>query len=484
MLTSDKGSVAALGLSRFGLGGRRGDRARIESDPRGAFLAELAAPDVAGLDGPGFETSGQLLRQYVTFTTERKERAARETAARNASAAAPGMSPDAGEMALPDAMTDAAPAKSEQEPNSPSPVKLYRKEVAGRVARMRAAELGYVERLVAFWTNHFAVSVARGAVVRSLAGAFEREAIRPHVLGRFGDMLLAATRHPAMLIYLDNGKSIGPDSPAGRRTGRGLNENHARELLELHTVGVNGGYDQSDVTSMARVLTGWLSTRPRSDDPGRFVFEERRHEPGAQTVMGKRYAEDGAAQGEAVLADLARSPATAAHIAGRLACAFVADDPPRPLVDRLTTTFEESDGDLAALARALVESDDAWTPPPQKLRSPQEFMFASLRALDVQPKPPVVLKALSELGQALWSPPSPKGYPLRGADWLAPNALVNRLDLSEQLAGLAGDVEPLSLAEDLLGGRLTDETRTAVRRAGSRAQGLALLLMSPEMQRT
>ena len=205
-------------------------------------------------------------------------------------------------------------------------------------------------RLVMFWSNHFCVSANKGPV-RGMAGAYEREAIRPHVLGRFVDMLLAVERHPAMLVYLDNHVSIGPNSRAGLNRGLGLNENLAREILELHTLGVGGGYTQEDVTNLARILTGWTVANLANPvgEPGRFFFAPARHEPGAWTVLGKRYGEAGMAAGEAVLRDLARHPATARHIARKLARHFVSAEPPAALVARLTPasrarirTIEES----------------------------------------------------------------------------------------------------------------------------------------------
>src|SRR5437763_899368 len=205
-----------------------------------------------------------------------------------------------------------------------------------RIGAALGAELGFVESLVWFWSNPFCVSAAKGGV-RPLCGAYEREAIRAHVLGRFADMLVAVETHPAMLVYLDNARSIGPESVAGRNRRKGLNENLAREILELHTLGVRAGYTQDDVTSFAKVITGWTLVPPRQDPDrgGEFLFNPRMHEPGALGVMGKSYAEGGIEQGRAVLLDLARHPATARHIAEKLARAFVADAPPPALVEIL-----------------------------------------------------------------------------------------------------------------------------------------------------
>ena len=246
------------------------------------------------------------------------------------------------------------------------------------------------------------------------AGAFEREAIRPHVLGRFADMLKAVEQHPAMLFFLDNQQSLGPDSRAGVNRNRGLNENLAREIMELHTLGVGGGYTQDDVTSFARVITGWTfaGRQGQLGVPGSFVFNANAHEPGAQRVMGKIYEAGGVEQGEAVLADIARHPSTAKFIATKLARHFVADDPPPSLVARLRDVFTRTDGDLKALAIALVDSDDSWRAPLTKFRSPYEFLVATGRLIARVPDDPgPYLNGLNVLGQPLWSPAGPNGFP-------------------------------------------------------------------------
>src|SRR5258706_2824525 len=248
-----------------------------------------------------------------------------------------------------------------------------------------ASDIGFVERLVWFWSNHFCISADK---IPSMTGAYEREAIRPHVLGRFADMLLAVESHPAMLFYLDNSASIGPNSVAGINRSRGLNENLAREILELHTLGVRSGYSQDDVTRFAYVLTGWTFLEPGNPkNGGEFVFIPRLHEPGAQEVVGKTYADGGVAQGRAVLADLARHPATATHIATKLARHFVADEPPPALVTRLAQRFRDTDGDLKEMAKALVAAPETWSPSRAKLKRPSERLMAMARATGSQGTP-------------------------------------------------------------------------------------------------
>ena len=313
------------------------------------------------------------------FAEQQQLRLARETAA---AMAAPLVMASANASQM-DAKTadakplDAKPAEAKPKPLEP-PVeqRLFRAEAMARFSAQLKAGSGFVERLVAFWSNHFAVSVAKGQGLRATAGAFEREAIRPHVLGKFSDLLIAVESHPAMIFYLDNQRSIGPGSNAGRFDGKGLNENLAREILELHTLGVDGGYAQPDVTALARIITGWSFAEAGSEtgEPGAFLFKANWHEPGVHNLLGKNYPQAGRAQGEAALRDLARHPSTARHIATKLARHFVADAPPPDLVDALAKAFRDSDGDLAVVTAALVTHDRAWSAPPTKIRDPNEFV--------------------------------------------------------------------------------------------------------------
>ncbi|ESR23142.1 hypothetical protein N177_3210 [Lutibaculum baratangense AMV1] len=361
---------------------------------------------------------------------------------------------------------------------------IYFDEVEARVRRIRRVDTGFVERIVGFWTNHFAVDL-RGGARRGMAGAYEREAIRPHVLGHFDDLLLAATRHPAMLYYLNNITSVGPNSRLGVRRGRGLNENHAREILELHTVGVTGGYTQDDVIALAKILTGWsLGADAKYPERfGRFTFKAPTHEPGPQVLMGTRYPDDGEEQGVAALRDLARQPATARHVATKLARHFVSDAPPPRLVEALTDSFLDSDGDLRSVYATLLHSDEAWDLPPSKLRPPQEFLWATIRAVDFNAPAPFCQRVLNLLGQPLWNPPSPAGFPDDSAEWLAPDALTTRLDIAQAIAGRSRALDPRGVAEEVLGASMSMATSQSISRAETTEQGLALLLMSPEFQR-
>jgi uncharacterized protein (DUF1800 family) len=499
--------AALVALNRFGFGARggaSGDLVNAASDPRGFVKAELGRPNGALLDAPGLQPTPALAAAVFAYQDEvkRAREAAKSeavpqdpssqtrglptTGGENAMAATPSAVPAAGADPAPAMQgAPAKPASAQQPPNVVQ--KTFRAEALARLQRAVLADCGFTERLVAFWSNHFCISAGKGELARMWAGAFEREAIRPHVLGRFADMLKAVEQHPAMLFFLDNQESLGPDSRAGQNRKRGLNENLAREIMELHTLGVGGGYTQEDVTSLARIITGWsfAGRNSRNAAPGSFVFNANAHQPGPQTLLGKVYADDGLAQGEAALADIARHPSTAKFIATKLARHFVADDPPPGLVARLEGLFKKSDGDLKALTLALVDSDEAWSAPLTKIRSPYEFLVAGGRLLARVPEDPgFYLASLNTLGQPLWAPAGPNGFADTNAMWAAPEGMKLRLDISAQLAArLGNNLDPRDLLDLVAGDATSTETRRTVERAESRRQALALLLMSPEFQR-
>ena len=464
--TLDPKAQAALAINRFGLGPRAGAIAAIASDPRGALIAELERPDAGRISDPALPTTAAAAR--AAFEFQRAQRAARE--AERAARTAPR-----------DAQQPAPPAAP---PQPGVPQQLYLAEAKARIHAALGAEIGFSERLAWFWSNHFCVSADKGGV-RPICGAYEREAIRAHMLGRFGDLLLAVESHPAMLIYLDNARSIGPDSPAGIRQKRGLNENLAREILELHTLGVRTVYAQEDVTRFANVITGWTVIGPRQDPTrvGEFAFNPNMHQPGAQTVIGGSFPDDGMEQGRAVLAALARHPATARHVAGKLVRHFVADEPPPALVERLAKRFLDTNGDLKELAKALIAAPEAWDAPRAKLKRPGEWIIAALRAVGATaPEIGPVMQAHNLLGEPLWRPSAPKGFPDDSAPWL--DGLAERLDIANQLARRIGAAaDPREVLEETLAPLASAETRAAITRAESRPQALALLFMAPEFQR-
>jgi uncharacterized protein (DUF1800 family) len=373
---------------------------------------------------------------------------------------------------------------------------MFLTEMAARFILGFTTDKPFVERLVWFWSNHLSVS---GQNPRTLAfiGAYERDAIRPHILGKFEDLLLASARHPAMLIYLNNAESIGPHSLAGLRTQRGLNENYGRELMELHTLGVDGGYTQAEVISLAKLLTGWSVDRQATEGDSAFRFFPPRHEPGPVTLLGKTYppTEEG---GIAAIRDLARHPKTAQHIAQKFARHFIAENPSSDSTDRLAKVFARTGGDLRALTIAAVEDPAGWTPRLNRIRPPMEYITAAARALN-WPKAATtiagdgkagagavrnVMNAAKNMGQFPFTAPAPTGWDDRSEAWSGPDAVLTRVEWASNLANHVPRIyDPVVIAEASLGPLLSSDTRTAIQHASSGPQGLALVLASPEFQR-
>jgi len=448
-------AVAVLAASRFGLGPRPGELAAIGGDPKGWLKAQLSdvpdvPPAIAALSG----TEARL-------------------------------------AALPPAGTG-APGEAQK-----NLVKVilqtarehYPDDAAARLQAAITTETPFAERLVAFWSNHFTVSALR-PVAAGFIGPYEAEAIRPHLFGRFVDLLKAATLHPAMLLYLDNATSIGPNSRAGTRRGKGLNENLARELMELHTLGVDGGYTQGDVTELAKILTGWTIHRP--GQPQRAIAAERGgavffgpiHEPGSKTLLGKTYGDSGSVEADLALEDLAGHPATARFIATKLARHFIADDPPKAAVSALAETFTRTGGDLRAVYTRLIDLDTAWQGE-GKYRAPYDWVVAIFRAFaaDESDKARRAVQALDRLGQRPFFAPSPAGWPDDSASWLAPESLLARVDYAEAVGRTKAESDPMQLADRTVGAALTAESKFAIQHAPSRSDAVALLLVSPEFLR-
>ena len=487
-ITVMSNAAAAIAANRFGLGARPGDLGRVAADPRGSLRAQLQGA-VPLIPGGALPDTATVLSRGEQLRRDRREKRRGNTRG----------------AGVDTAVADPAPNNSSVVPENIQKLSAYFRSVYvdEAVVRMRAAVLTdrpFPERLVHFWSNHFAVSVDKLTVL-GVAGSFEREAIRPNILGSFQDLLLAVEQHPAMLLYLDNQQSMGPNSPAARVRGRrqsesdsprqksGINENLAREILELHTLGVDGGYTQVDVTEFAKVITGWsISGGPRelrAGESGRFFFRESLHEPGARKLLGRQYGEAGLAQGVAVLRDLAHSPATAHHIATKLSRHFIADDPPASAVDRLSQVFLSSGGDLPSVYRALIDAPEAWAQPLAKFKTPSDYIYSTYRALELPvPDGQKALAPFELLGQRIFSPGSPAGWPDRAADWDGSSSVLKRLEWADQVGQRVGSlVDAASRAPQALGDVLSEHSHLAIGRAESAAQALTLLLACPEFMR-
>ncbi len=463
---------AAIAANRFGLGARPGELARIGDDPRGWLATQISGARPIAAPLRALPSSAHVFQSFTELQEARRK-------ARNEAK---------GEGDL--AKKFAGTVRQKLAP-------MYLDQVAARYQVAVQSEESFRERLVHFWTNHFAVSADKPQLI-ALAGTLENEAIRPHVSGRFVDLLLAVEAHPAMILYLDNHVSVGPSSKLAQRAAKrrrnqerkfGINENLAREILELHTLGVNGGYSQADVTAFAQALTGWsIGGGPgplRQGEPGTFVFRENAHEPGVRTILSKRYPEGGIAQPRAVLKDVARHPSTATHIATKLVRHLVADDPPADAVERIARVFRETEGDLPSVYRALIELPHAWSRPFAKFKTPHEFVVSTFRTCDFVPREPRQIAAPFQLlGQRPYSPGSPAGWPDTADHWDGSDALLKRIEWANALAERLGSrYRALELANQSLGGHLSVYARTAISRAADSAQALTLLLASPAFQR-
>ncbi|WEK45849.1 MAG: DUF1800 domain-containing protein [Candidatus Andeanibacterium colombiense] len=457
-------------MNKFGLGAKPSDN--VGNDPRGWLLDQLERFEILPPPLRTQPSKAELMERLRSYSEAQK---------------------NSGKAGPPAMAADTARAIQRQLQQS------YVDAASARVTAATLTDAPFVERLVHFWSNHFAISADKQNV-QTLAGNYEFNAIRVHVLGNFHDLLTAAVTHPAMMLYLDQTKSIGPRSPFGQRRARhetagrkdGLNENLAREIMELHTLGVRTGYNQTDVTEFARALTGWtIAGIGREDmtgtaESGASVFVDALHEPGSRTILGKSYAEGGAGQATAVLVDLSNNPATAQHIATKLARHFIADDPPSKAVARLKQAFLDSGGDLPTVYHALIDGPEGWSNATTKFRTPWDWVLAALRATgdDGQTNAPSARGMLQQLGQPIWQPGSPAGWGDTAADWASPGALLSRVELAQRISGRVGDrLDARTLAKTALADALTPATIAAIDQSEQSTLGLALLLASPEFMR-
>lgn len=460
---------AAIAANRFGLGARPGDLPRIAGNPASWLLDQLQGPSRLPSEIRQLPGSAEVFIEVQDVRRQQRD------AKRGGDELAPDIVEKYGRVVR----------------------KHYIEQTAARYRAAARSDTPFHERLVHFWSNHFAISADKQPIP-AIAGLFENEAIRPNLSGKFVDLLLAVEQHPAMIVYLDNQRSIGPLSKLGKRANRrqsgqqfGLNENLAREILELHTLGVHGGYSQLDVTTFAKILTGWSiggandKGRFADGEPGKFEFRELIHEPGTQKMLGKKYTQSGINQGVAVLRDLAVHPATARFLSTKLARHFVADEPPPGLIDRLVHAYLDSDGDLAAVYETLIDAGEPWVKTYSKYKTPHDFVISTLRAFDHVPdNPRFIIGALDLMGQTPFRPGSPEGWPDTAAQWGGADALYKRIEWSNTVARVVGSrINPVELGDAVLGTEFKSETRKAISRAESLAQGITLFLASPDFQR-
>jgi uncharacterized protein (DUF1800 family) len=437
--------AASIAANRFGFGARPGELDTIAVDPRSWLHRQLneKPPDASA-------TPSSV--QLAAFLKARKEHKA---------------DLDAAKMMRRELQQD------------------FRAAVAKRSLDAANSVTPFRERLVQFWSNHFTVSIQR-PIVAPVAVGFENEAIRPNILGNFRTLLGAVAAHPAMLLYLDNAQSVGPNSPAGQRSQRGLNENLAREMLELHTVGVDGGYSQTDVTEFAKILTGWSIAHDGEPNPGQFRYRPFVHEPGDKAVLGKTYREAGAEEAIQVMDNLAARPETARHIATKLARHFVADDPPKAAVDTLAKTYMETGGDLHAVSAALINLPQIWAEPLTKVKTPNDLVLSACRVFGITDTTAgeSILMGLKQMDQVPFDAPSPSGWPDTADGWVSPEAMMTRVEWA-MAAGqkLDGHADAREVAKRSIEPVASQTTLFHISNAPSPAEALALLIASPEFQR-
>ena len=445
-----------IATNRFGLGASPADIKRAKDNPKAWLQAQIKSPITRPSLFSDYPSSADILRQSYEIRRIKDE-----------------------------PMRKALNKKKRQD---------FNQTLLRRLSYQVQTDRPFAERLVRFWSNHFTVSRTRGLIGPAIP-AYENEAIRPFIFGRFEEMLLNVTQHPCMLIYLDNISSIGPNSRQGSRRGKDLNENLAREILELHTMGAQGDYTQSDVTNFAKILTGWTVARQRKNTrnqkapPGEFFFNPRTHEPGPQEILGKTFKQNSVNQGLQALKHIARHPSTARFIATKLVRHFIDDTPSAGDIHKIEQTFIKTKGDLAAISAALIDLKSAWDMSGSKIKTPEELMISALRAMKTKnalklPRRQLLFPALKSMGQEIFRAPSPAGWPDKGDAWIAPESLTHRLEWIRVFTRQnLGDINPIDIFNQTIAPFATDEATKLIKGAPSREDGLALIFSSPAFQR-
>ena len=454
--------LAVIATNRFGMGARDHEIKEAQSDPQGWLRMHLITPVM----DKTLPDSSTVISQYADFRARKK--------------------------------AEKAGQKSSNQNSMMAPLRrTYFQFCSDILTSSITSDYSFSWRLLDFFSNHFSVS-AQGGLMTPLAPTLEREAIAPNLFGSFADLLIAVEKHPAMLIYLDNEKSIGPDSRQANylkkksKKLRGMNENLAREILELHTMGVNGGYQLEDIQELAKAITGWSVARPEKKEGHGFLFRERAHQPGQRTVLGKTYPDTQTSQGEAILRDLAAHPATARYVSWKLARHLISDQPPPALVDKMQEQWLKTGGNLNEVITVLIQHPQSWHVEQRKLKTPREFLVSVCRATDslsprkrnAEQQSRMLVNTLTAMGHRPFGAGSPAGFADVSSAWDGSDALLTRIDWANRwVESLKKRTDPLALADAILGQQTVSDSRTIISRAESRQQGLSLLLLSPEFIR-
>lgn len=442
-----------IATNTLGMGARPGEIEACKSDPKAWVKAQIENPGALNENYAEAPSAAQLV------TLQRRNR---------------------GRMRKKLVEKQDEEAFSERRKTLSAFVSHHNQELALRHAQAVESQTSFVERWAWFWFNRFTVS-ARDNHLRMVASAFEREAIRPHIFGRFEEMLTASTLHPAMIYYLDNVKSVGPNSAFARMHGGKHNENLGREVLELHTMGVGGGYTIDDITALSFGLTGWTHQVPKKGYA--TIFKKNRHEPEPAVMLGKTYSTHGPEQIHNMLSDLAVHPATAQHIAENLVAHFIAGPPSGSAIEALKDNFLETGGDLKALALTLVNLDEVWSQSGWTFKRPDEYLVSVGRALPVW-EDHFNPKIAQLLGQPLMQAPGPDGWVQTGEDWINTENILIRLGwLRRALQSLPSWVNAEFFMEEALGGHVSRRTGDILTKPLKRNELLALGLTSPEFLR-
>jgi len=450
-----------IAVNRFGYGARGDELAHAKADPIKWLTSQLQAIDFSDKQ----PSSDDIFIAYAKFKKQKKV------------------------MEQQQKQTQSTPVQAPDENKKQSKMikqaarKTHVKMNAAFLKQAIASEHSVSWRLLDFFSNHFSVS-SSGRLMVGLSPTLEREAIAPNLLGNFADMLLAVEQHPAMLVYLNNEKSFGPNSRMAKKRKIGLNENLAREIMELHTLGVDGPYNQSDVVELAKAITGWSVKRPKKEHGTGFVFRAYGHEPGARKLLGQTYSQQGIKQGQQILRDLAMHPSTANYVCSKIVHHFVSENAPQSLIEKMKKTWLNNQGNIKKVMLTLFSAEEAWLQSPQKFKTPREFVISTYRALAPNKiNDRSLFNSLNNLGQMPFNAGSPAGFSDDESDWLGASALMARVEWSSLISAQLKRINAEQVMVTALGNSISQNTYQMVMRAESRQQASTLLLMSPEFQR-